>query len=124
MQARCCFVAIVENSHTILTTQKHGRRRSGFVQEQESRLRWLCQSCRIETSSFGDFNYRVDATYDQAVKWINEKHYDMLLIRDQLRIENGLKNQTSGRTFPSIREAGISFPPTYKFDRGTQGLIS
>jgi hypothetical protein len=94
------------------------------VQEQESRLRWLCQSCRIETSSFGDFNYRVDATYDQAVKWINEKHYDMLLIRDQLRIENGLKNQTSGRTFPSIREAGISFPPTYKFDRGTQGLIS
>ncbi|KAG0597124.1 hypothetical protein M758_UG313100 [Ceratodon purpureus] len=64
---------------------------------------------------FGDFNYRIDTTYDQAVKWINEKRYDMLLIRDQLRVE-----MTSGRTFPGMREAGISFPPTYKFDRGTQ----
>ncbi|KAG0573387.1 hypothetical protein KC19_VG174200 [Ceratodon purpureus] len=63
----------------------------------------------------GDFNYRIDTTYDQAVKWINEKRYDMLLIRDQLRVE-----MTSGRTFPGMREAGISFPPTYKFDRGTQ----
>lgn len=67
---------------------------------------------------FGDFNYRIDTTYDQAIKWINEKRYDMLLIRDQLRVE-----MTSGRTFPGMREAGISFPPTYKFDRGTQGLV-
>uniref|UniRef100_A0A7I4BC76 Inositol polyphosphate-related phosphatase domain-containing protein n=1 Tax=Physcomitrium patens TaxID=3218 RepID=A0A7I4BC76_PHYPA len=64
---------------------------------------------------FGDFNYRIDTTYDQAIKWISEQRYDMLLIRDQLRVE-----MTSGRTFPGMREAGITFPPTYKFDRGSQ----
>lgn len=68
---------------------------------------------------FGDFNYRIDTTYDQAIKWISEQRYDMLLIRDQLRVE-----MTSGRTFPGMREAGITFPPTYKFDRGSQGLSS
>lgn len=67
---------------------------------------------------FGDFNYRIDVSYDQALKWISEKRYDKLLIRDQLRIE-----MTSGRTFPGMREADISFPPTYKFDRGTQGEL-
>lgn len=68
---------------------------------------------------FGDLNYRLDTSYEQAMEWIQEKRYDKLLSKDQLRNE-----MISGRTFPGMREGVIEFLPTYKFDRGYQGLFT
>ena len=62
----------------------------------------------------GDFNYRLaDLSYADAINLINEKRYEILLEKDQLRAE-----MTAGRVFQGMREADISFPPTYKFDKG------
>lgn len=66
---------------------------------------------------FGDFNYRIDTSFEQAMEWIKDHRYEKLLAKDQLRCE-----MACGRTFPGMREGGIEFPPTYKFDRGSQGL--
>lgn len=66
---------------------------------------------------FGDFNYRIDTSFEQAMEWIKDHRYDKLIDKDQLRYE-----MACGRTFPGMREGGIEFPPTYKFDRGSQGL--
>jgi hypothetical protein len=64
---------------------------------------------------FGDLNYRIDVSYDEAMDLIRQKRYDLLLLKDQLRNE-----MKSGRTFQGMREGFIKFAPTYKFDRGSQ----
>ncbi|CAM6046137.1 unnamed protein product [Sphagnum compactum] len=64
---------------------------------------------------FGDFNYRIDASYEQALSLIEKKCYDVLLLKDQLRNE-----MSSGRTFHGMREGFVGFAPTYKFDHGSQ----
>ena len=62
----------------------------------------------------GDFNYRLaDLSYADAINLINEKRYEILLEKDQLRAE-----MAAGRVFQGMREADILFPPTYKFDKG------
>lgn len=67
---------------------------------------------------FGDLNYRIDVSYDEAMDLIRQKRYDLLLLKDQLRNE-----MKSGRTFQGMREGFIKFAPTYKFDRGSQGSL-
>lgn len=62
----------------------------------------------------GDFNYRLaNVSYADAIDWINERRYEKLLEKDQLRTE-----MMVGRVFQGMREAKIEFPPTYKFDKG------
>jgi len=68
---------------------------------------------------FGDFNYRIDVSYEQALSLIEKKRYDVLLLKDQLRNE-----MSSGRTFHGMREGFVGFAPTYKFDHGSQGILS
>jgi hypothetical protein len=62
----------------------------------------------------GDFNYRLaDVSYADAIDLINDRRYEILLEKDQLRNE-----MMAGRVFQGMREANIEFPPTYKFDKG------
>ncbi|XP_033137377.1 type I inositol polyphosphate 5-phosphatase 13 isoform X2 [Brassica rapa] len=67
---------------------------------------------------FGDFNYRLfGITYDEARDFISQRSFDWLRERDQLRQE-----MKSGKVFQGMREALITFPPTYKFERNRPGL--
>ncbi|XP_022149954.1 type II inositol polyphosphate 5-phosphatase 15 isoform X2 [Momordica charantia] len=66
----------------------------------------------------GDFNYRLNGvSYDEARDFISQRCFDWLKERDQLRTE-----MESGNVFQGMREAVITFPPTYKFERQQPGL--
>ncbi|KAJ7978310.1 Type II inositol polyphosphate 5-phosphatase [Quillaja saponaria] len=66
----------------------------------------------------GDFNYRLDGiSYDEARDFVSQRCFDWLRERDQLRAE-----MEAGNVFQGMREAVITFPPTYKFERHQAGL--
>nr|XP_043632597.1 type II inositol polyphosphate 5-phosphatase 15 isoform X2 [Erigeron canadensis] len=66
----------------------------------------------------GDFNYRLDdISYDEARDFISQRSFDWLREKDQLHIE-----MKAGSVFQGMREAIITFPPTYKFERHQAGL--
>ncbi|XP_074322733.1 type II inositol polyphosphate 5-phosphatase 15-like isoform X3 [Apium graveolens] len=66
----------------------------------------------------GDFNYRLDGiSYDEARDFISQRSFDWLREKDQLQAE-----MKSGNVFQGMREAVISFPPTYKFEKNQPGL--
>ncbi|PRQ41481.1 putative phosphoinositide 5-phosphatase transcription factor WD40-like family [Rosa chinensis] len=66
----------------------------------------------------GDFNYRLDGiSYDEARDFVSQRCFDWLRERDQLRVE-----MAAGNVFQGMREANITFPPTYKFERHQAGL--
>ncbi|XP_022744557.1 type II inositol polyphosphate 5-phosphatase 15 isoform X2 [Durio zibethinus] len=66
----------------------------------------------------GDFNYRLDGvSYDEARDFISQRSFDWLRERDQLRAE-----MEAGNVFQGMREAVITFSPTYKFDKHVAGL--
>ncbi|GAA5890793.1 hypothetical protein JCM8208_003050 [Rhodotorula glutinis] len=64
----------------------------------------------------GDLNYRIDARRDAVVSAVASGQSESLLAHDQL-----LKNLATNQTFRlrSFKEPPIHFPPTYKYDRGT-----
>lgn len=66
---------------------------------------------------FGDLNYRIDISHDDAIELIQRHQIDSLLTQDQLRTE-----MSAGRTFNGMREGLIRFVPSYKFDPGSQGF--
>lgn len=73
----------------------------------------------------GDLNYRVDVPRETAESTLlqimdsssseADKFRDKLLLYDQLRA-----TIASGDAFPNFCEGKITFPPTFKFDKGTQ----
>ncbi|WOH12525.1 hypothetical protein DCAR_0832030 [Daucus carota subsp. sativus] len=66
----------------------------------------------------GDFNYRLfGISYDDARDLVSQRSFDWLRERDQLRAE-----MKAGKVFQGMREAIVTFTPTYKFDRGKPGL--
>ncbi|KAK7250431.1 hypothetical protein RIF29_32868 [Crotalaria pallida] len=67
---------------------------------------------------FGDFNYRLfGISYDEARDFVSQRCFDWLREKDQLRAE-----MKAGKVFQGMREALITFPPTYKFERHQPGL--
>lgn len=62
----------------------------------------------------GDLNYRIDATPERVLEWIEASDWDSLCRSDQLTRQ--MKYVPSYRGF---MEAPISFAPTYKFERYT-----
>ncbi|KFK37212.1 hypothetical protein AALP_AA4G228500 [Arabis alpina] len=67
---------------------------------------------------FGDFNYRLfGISYDEARDFVSQRSFDWLREKDQLRAE-----MKAGKVFQGMREAIITFPPTYKFERHRPGL--
>ena len=88
----------------------------------------------------GDFNYRVDVDYDFAVQ--KAALYNLLLDSSFGNMNLGRRNSSStyeeqleellkhdqlsnemksGNIFPGFSEAKITFPPTYKYDKGKPG---
>ncbi|GAA5822802.1 hypothetical protein JCM11251_004386 [Rhodosporidiobolus azoricus] len=64
----------------------------------------------------GDLNYRIDASRDVVVSAVASGNSESLLQHDQL-----LKNLATNQSFRlrSFKEPPIHFPPTYKYDPGT-----
>ncbi|KAI8973493.1 Endonuclease/exonuclease/phosphatase [Mycotypha africana] len=62
----------------------------------------------------GDLNYRINLPEGVVKHWLRQDRLDVLLNYDQLSIE-----RSAGRTFPMFEEGQIQFPPTYKYDAGT-----
>jgi hypothetical protein len=62
----------------------------------------------------GDLNYRLDLTYERALELIQAGELSALLEHDQLG-----KARLTNREVADLEEAPIGFPPTYKYDTGT-----
>lgn len=62
----------------------------------------------------GDFNYRIDLPYEVVKDSIEQSDLEYLFENDQLN-----RQMILGETFPFYNEMQIKFPPTYKFDNGT-----
>ncbi|XP_047319211.1 type I inositol polyphosphate 5-phosphatase 12-like [Impatiens glandulifera] len=66
----------------------------------------------------GDFNYRLfGISYDEARDLVSQRSFDWLREKDQLRVE-----MAAGKVFQGMHEAHVTFPPTYKFEKGKPGL--
>lgn len=71
----------------------------------------------------GDLNFRLSQSREEVIEWISETRFPrenpVNLHKDQLR--NTLHE---GSVFRGFEEAPITFPPTYKYDPGTQNFDS
>ena len=67
----------------------------------------------------GDFNYRIGLDNETARRLVKKNDWERLYENDQLNI-----NMVAGRAFPYYSEARILFPPTYKYDPGTDDYDS
>ncbi|KAL0254772.1 Inositol-1,4,5-trisphosphate 5-phosphatase 1 [Diplodia seriata] len=62
----------------------------------------------------GDFNYRIGLVNEKVRKLVEVGDLETLYDNDQLNLQ-----MVAGLTFPFYSEARITFPPTYKYDVGT-----
>jgi len=64
----------------------------------------------------GDLNSRVEASRADVNEWLSAGSFDECLRRDQL---SALRHKSASGVWSIFQEAAISFPPTYKFDAGS-----
>lgn len=62
----------------------------------------------------GDLNYRIELERDKVLDLITRGDYQTLLKHDQLN-----RAKRENKEFAVFKEAPIEFPPTYKFDEGS-----
>jgi phosphatidylinositol-bisphosphatase len=62
----------------------------------------------------GDFNYRLTIPRVQVEQFVKNEAYKQLIQYDQLKTEHN-----EGRVFREFTEGFINFPPTYKYDIGS-----
>ncbi|KAM5326716.1 synaptojanin-2 isoform 5-T5 [Glossophaga mutica] len=62
----------------------------------------------------GDFNYRIDLTYEEVFYFVKRQDWKKLLEFDQLQLQ-----KSSGKIFKDFHEGTINFGPTYKYDVGS-----
>nr|XP_014702437.2 synaptojanin-2 isoform X1 [Equus asinus] len=62
----------------------------------------------------GDFNYRIDLTYEEVFYFVKRQDWKKLLEFDQLQLQ-----KSSGKIFKDFHEGAINFGPTYKYDVGS-----
>ncbi|XP_042336348.1 LOW QUALITY PROTEIN: synaptojanin-2 [Sceloporus undulatus] len=63
----------------------------------------------------GDFNYRIDLTYEEVFYFLKRQDWTTLLEFDQLQ-----QQKSSGKIFKDFHEGTINFGPTYKYDVGSE----
>ncbi|XP_044145242.1 synaptojanin-2-like isoform X2 [Bufo gargarizans] len=63
----------------------------------------------------GDFNYRLDLTYEEVFYFIKRQDWKKLLEFDQLQLQ-----KSNGKIFKDFYEGTIHFGPTYKYDIGSE----
>lgn len=78
---------------------------------------------------FGDLNYRIDLPMEDSKALLEKKAYKALLEHDQLKKAQNptlAQNliQSLAHAFEDFQEGEIDFPPTYKYDKGTDTFDS
>ncbi|XP_075059511.1 synaptojanin-2 isoform X2 [Mixophyes fleayi] len=63
----------------------------------------------------GDFNFRLDLTYEEVFYFIKRQDWKKLFEFDQLQLQ-----KSCGKIFKDFYEGTIHFGPTYKYDIGSQ----
>ncbi|KAM4770957.1 synaptojanin-2 [Rhinophrynus dorsalis] len=63
----------------------------------------------------GDFNYRLDLSYEDVFYFIRRQDWKKLLEFDQLQLQ-----KANGKIFKDFYEGTIHFGPTYKYDIGSE----
>uniref|UniRef100_A0A8D0G3G5 Synaptojanin-2 n=1 Tax=Sphenodon punctatus TaxID=8508 RepID=A0A8D0G3G5_SPHPU len=63
----------------------------------------------------GDFNYRIDLSYEEVFYFLKRQDWKTLLESDQLQ-----QQKSSGKIFKDFHEGTINFGPTYKYDVGSE----
>lgn len=76
---------------------------NGGVVDQFDRVLWM-----------GDLNYRVQGNRPVVDALLKQDMMEVLTANDQLLLE-----MTAGTVFKGFKEGPLKFPPTYKFDGGT-----
>nr|5OKN_A Chain A, Phosphatidylinositol 3,4,5-trisphosphate 5-phosphatase 2 [Homo sapiens]5OKN_B Chain B, Phosphatidylinositol 3,4,5-trisphosphate 5-phosphatase 2 [Homo sapiens]5OKN_C Chain C, Phosphatidylinositol 3,4,5-trisphosphate 5-phosphatase 2 [Homo sapiens]5OKN_D Chain D, Phosphatidylinositol 3,4,5-trisphosphate 5-phosphatase 2 [Homo sapiens]5OKN_E Chain E, Phosphatidylinositol 3,4,5-trisphosphate 5-phosphatase 2 [Homo sapiens]5OKN_F Chain F, Phosphatidylinositol 3,4,5-trisphosphate 5-phosphat len=64
---------------------------------------------------FGALNYRLDMDIQEILNYISRKEFEPLLRVDQLNLE-----REKHKVFLRFSEEEISFPPTYRYERGSR----
>ncbi|NXF32166.1 SHIP2 phosphatase, partial [Nyctibius bracteatus] len=64
---------------------------------------------------FGDLNYRLDMDVQDILAHVTKKEFEALLAVDQLNLE-----REKNKVFLRFSEGDISFPPTYRYERGSR----
>ncbi|XP_061876421.1 LOW QUALITY PROTEIN: phosphatidylinositol 3,4,5-trisphosphate 5-phosphatase 2-like [Colius striatus] len=64
---------------------------------------------------FGDLNYRLDMDIQEILNYISRKELEPLLRVDQLNLE-----KEKHKVFLRFNEEEITFPPTYRYERGSR----
>ncbi|XP_043347762.1 phosphatidylinositol 3,4,5-trisphosphate 5-phosphatase 2-like isoform X1 [Dermochelys coriacea] len=64
---------------------------------------------------FGDLNYRLDMEVQDILAHVNKKEFETLMAVDQLILE-----REKNKVFLRFSEGDISFPPTYRYERGSR----
>lgn len=90
-------------------TISHGLRfqRNRSIEDHDSVL-WM-----------GDFNYRIGLSSEKVRALVAAENLERLYDNDQLNLQ-----MLAGLSFPHYSEKPITFPPTYKFDLGTDNYDS
>uniref|UniRef100_K7G8L8 Synaptojanin-2 n=1 Tax=Pelodiscus sinensis TaxID=13735 RepID=K7G8L8_PELSI len=63
----------------------------------------------------GDFNYRIELTYEDVFYSVKRQDWKRLMEFDQLQLQ-----KSSGKIFKDFHEGTINFGPTYKYDVGSE----
>uniref|UniRef100_A0A8B9LKL8 phosphatidylinositol-3,4,5-trisphosphate 5-phosphatase n=1 Tax=Astyanax mexicanus TaxID=7994 RepID=A0A8B9LKL8_ASTMX len=63
----------------------------------------------------GDLNYRLDLDVQDILKHVSKREFDELMCADQLTRERHKR-----KAFFSFKEEKITFPPTYRYERGSR----
>ncbi|KAJ3588591.1 hypothetical protein NHX12_012183 [Muraenolepis orangiensis] len=64
----------------------------------------------------GDLNYRLDLDVQDILKHVSKREFEELMCADQLTRE-----RLKSKAFLNFNEEKISFPPTYRYERGSRG---
>ncbi|XP_009463633.1 PREDICTED: phosphatidylinositol 3,4,5-trisphosphate 5-phosphatase 2-like [Nipponia nippon] len=64
---------------------------------------------------FGDLNYRLEMDVQDILAHVTKKEFEALLAVDQLNLE-----REKNKVFLRFSEGDISFPPTYRYERGSR----
>ena len=122
-----CFV----NSHLAAHTHEYERRNQDFhnitkrllfVPDPLNPVRQFNIDYHDVVLWLGDLNYRLmEGTFDlDSVKdMIAQRQFEPLLQLDQLRL-----SRSANKSFRGYKEAAVQFPPTYKYDPGTDDFDS
>lgn len=109
------------NCHLTSGSEKVLRRNQNFVDV----LRLLCLGEKNSTFDLslrfthlfwcGDLNYRLDFDVQDILKHVSKREFEELMCADQLTRERHKR-----KAFLNFKEEKISFPPTYRYERGSR----